>query len=299
MEQRTIPSHDNGRGALWMLASGLAYSIAMALVKLLGDSYSSSTQNFIRQGVGLIALLPFILRNPRGAFTLRRPVLMILRCAATSLSIILAFNSFHHLGLAEANALSFTRALFLVPLATILLGERIDRHRIFATLIGFAGVIVILAPGSDQSLIGWPAGQGLLAALLVSWSVISVKSMARDHSHLALLTWAALLGFAFTAPFAATSWRTPDFGDAALLALMGILGVVTQACYIRGMALGEAGVMAPMDYVRILFTTVLGYMLFSELPLANTYVGSGIIIAAALYITLYGRRRTGGLDAAG
>lgn len=282
-----------------MLASGLAYSVAMALVKLLGDAYSSSVQNFVRQAVGVIALLPFILHAPRSAFTLRRPMLMILRCAATSLSIILAFNSFHHLGLAEANALSFTRALFLVPLATILLGERIDRHRILAALIGFAGVVVILAPGSAQSLIGWPAGQGLLAALLVSWSVISVKSMTRDHSHLALLTWSALLGMIFTAPFAAMTWRTPTAEDAALLALMGVLGVVTQACYIRGMALGEAGVMAPLDYVRILFTTALGYSLFGELPLPNTYVGSAIIIATALYITLHSRRRASAAASAG
>lgn len=272
-----------------MLASGVTYSVAMALVKLLGGDYASAVQNFFRQGVGLIALLPFILRNPRGAFTLRRPALMVVRCAASSLSIILAYNSFHHLGLAEANALSFTRALFLVPLATIVLGERIDRHRVLAVLIGFAGVVVILAPGSDQSLVGWPAGQGLLAALLLSWSIISIKSMTRDHSYLALLTWSALLGTLFTAPFAAMNWTTPGPEDAILLALMGALGVVTQACYIRGMALGEAGVMAPLDYVRILFTITLGYFLFGELPGANTYAGSAIIIATALYITLRSR----------
>ncbi|MCB4858791.1 DMT family transporter [Sphingobium sp. PNB] len=283
--------HDNARGALWMLASGFAYSIAMALVKLLGDDYSSATQNFVRQGVGLIALAPFILRRPRSAFMLRRPMLMILRCAATSLSIILAFNSFHLLGLAEANALSFTRTLFLVPLAALLLGEKLDRQRLFATLAGFAGVLIIIAPGSAHSLIGWPAAQGLLAALLVSWSVISVKQMTRDHSDLSLLTWSTLLGLIFTAPLAWSSWRMPTAGDALLLAAMGVLGVVSQACYIRGMTLGEASLMGPLDYVRILFTTALGYMLFSEWPQPGTYVGSALIIGTAIYITLHGRRR--------
>ena len=79
MDGREQGHHDNGRGALWMLASGFAYSIAMALVKLLGDDYSAATQNFVRQGVGLSALAPFILRQPRSAFMLRRPMLMILR----------------------------------------------------------------------------------------------------------------------------------------------------------------------------------------------------------------------------
>lgn len=287
----TVAGEGNRRGAVWMLASGLAYSVMMALVKLLGDDYSSATQNLIRQATGLICLLPFILRSPRVAFTLHRPVLMVARCACTSLSIILAFNSFHALGLTEANALSFTRALFLVPLAAILLGERIDRHRIAAALVGFGGVLVILAPGSASSLIGWPAAQGLLAALLVSWSIVTVKSMSRDHGALTLLTWSALLGVAFTAPFAWAGWRTPTPRDLGLLAIMGVLGVAAQAFYIRGMALGEASVMAPLDYVRILFVAALGYVIFGQLPAANTYVGSAIIVATAIYITIYSRYR--------
>lgn len=287
MMKPSIPRPDNLKGAMWMLASGLTYSGAMALVKLLGTEYSSATQNFTRQCVALIVLSPLILRNPRDAFTLHRPWLMLLRCAATSLSIILAFNSFHALGLAEANSLSFTRALFLVPLAAFLLGERIDRHKLAATLIGFGGVLVILSPGSSASLIGWPAAQGLLAALLVSWSVVSVKTMTRDHSALCLLTWSALLGALFTAPFAAMDGA----GDLALLALMGLLGVVTQFCYIRGMSLGEATLMAPIDYVRIVFTTLLGYLMFADLPQPATYMGTALIIAAAIYVTLHGRRK--------
>jgi drug/metabolite transporter (DMT)-like permease len=263
----------------------------MALVKLLGDSYSSSMQNAVRQFMGLLFLAPFILRNPGQAFTMTRPVLMIGRCAATSLSIVLSFNSFHALGLAEANSLSFTRALFLVPLAAILLGEKIDRHKIFATLAGFGGVLVILSPGRGTSLIGWPAAQGLLAALLVSWSIIGVKSMSRDHSELALLTWSTLLGVVFTAPFAAADWTTPTGKDTLLLAVMGVLGVVTQGCYIRGMSMGEAGIMAPLDYVRILFIAVLGYVMFAEVPSLNVYIGSAIIIVTALYVTLHSRRR--------
>lgn len=282
---------DNGRGAIWMIASGLTYSVAMALVKLLGDDYSSAVENAVRQFMGLLFLTPFILRNPRAAFTMKRPVLMICRCAATSLSIVLSFNSFHALGLAEANALSFTRALFLVPLAAVLLGEGMDRQRIFATVSGFGGVLVILSPGSGASLIGWPAAQGLLAALLVSWSIISVKTMSRDHGELALLTWSALLGMILTAPFAAADWTTPTGTDMLLLAVMGVLGIVTQGCYIRGMALGEASVMAPLDYVRILFISALGYTMFAEVPSLNVYIGSAIIIVTALYVTLHSRRR--------
>ncbi|GEM_PF-7131563 len=152
-------------------------------------------------------------------------------------------------------------------------------------------MLIILSPGSARSLIGWPAGQGLLAALLLSWSVISVKQMVRDHSDLALLTWSSLLGLLFTLAFAWTGWHMPTPGETALLAVMGVLGVVTQAFYIRGMALGEASLMAPIDYVRILFTTAIGYALFGEWPLPGTYAGSIVIIGTAIYVTLHGRRQ--------
>ena len=87
------------------------------------------------------------------------------------------------------------------------------------------------------------------------------------------------------------SWHMPTPGDAALLAVMGVLGVVTQACYIRGMALGEASLMAPIDYVRILFTTAIGYALFGEWPLPGTYMGLLVVIGTAIYVTLHGRRQ--------
>lgn len=283
--------HDNFRGALWILASGLTFSLAMGLVKLLGPDYPAAAQNFVRQLVALLALAPFAAWQPRSAFTLRRPTMMITRCALTTVSMILSFNSFQHLGLAEANALTFTRGLFLVPLAAFLLSERIDRHKILAAVIGFGGVIIMLAPGSSESLIGWAAAQGLLASLLVSCSLISVKAMAKDHSDLALLTWSALLGAVFTAPFAFANWHTPTGNDLSLLIAMGILGVIAQACFTRAMVLGEAAVMVPVDYTRLLFMAAVGYAMFGELPLFNTYVGSAVIIGAALYITAQARKR--------
>lgn len=280
----------NSKGALWMLASAFAFALAMTLVKLLGD-YSSAQQNFLRQCVGLVVLAPLILKNPKSAFTLRRPWYMLSRAAATTASIILAYNSYHALGLAEANALSFTRTLYMVPLAALLLREKVDAHRVAATLIGFGGVLVILSPGSGRSLIGWPAAQGLLAALLVSWSIIGVKSMSRDHSTLSLLTWSVLLGIVFTAPLAALSWRSPQGMDLLLLVLMGVLNLVTQSCYIRGMSLGEASLMAPLDYVRIIFSTIMGLAFFGDIPAWSTFLGAAIIIVAALYVTLHGRRQ--------
>jgi drug/metabolite transporter (DMT)-like permease len=67
---------------------------------------------------------------------------------------------------------------------------------------------------------------------------------------------------------------------------MGVLGTITQWCYIKGMAEGDALVMAPLDYTRLVFAIVVGYLFFSEIPNAMTLVGAGIIIVSTLYITI-------------
>ncbi|WP_348239997.1 EamA family transporter, partial [Salmonella enterica] len=74
--------------------------------------------------------------------------------------------------------------------------------------------------------------------------------------------------------------------DLLLLALMGVLGTITLACYIKGMSEGVAIVMAPLDYTRLVFAIVLGYLWFSEVPNSLTLLGAGIIIASTLYITV-------------
>ena len=61
---------------------------------------------------------------------------------------------------------------------------------------------------------------------------------------------------------------------------MGVLGTITQACYIKGMAQGDAAVMAPIDYTRLVFAVMLGYALFGEIPNAMTMAGAGVVIAS-------------------
>jgi len=71
-----------------------------------------------------------------------------------------------------------------------------------------------------------------------------------------------------------------------LLAAMGVLGTITQACYIKGMSEGDAMVMAPIDYTRLIFAIIIGYLLFNEVPNTLTLIGAGVIIASTLYITI-------------
>jgi drug/metabolite transporter (DMT)-like permease len=275
----------NVRGALWMLASAVTFTLMTTLIKFLGDDYSPALQTFYRQAAGMIVLAPIILRDPVGAFRTTRPGILLFRSGAGTVGMILAFWAYQEMPLAEANALSFTRTLWIVPLAIFVLGEKIGAWRLGATFVGFIGVLIMLQP-SIANAVGWPAAAALASAALFAMTVTGMKLMTRDHSVTVLMVWSAVLGFVLAIPLAVVEWRWPAPVDLALLAAMGVLGIVTQVCYIKGMALGDAAAMAPIDYTRLVFAILFGLVIFSEVPNWMTILGALIVIGSTLVITL-------------
>ena len=276
----------NVRGALWMLASALAFTVMTTLIKYLGDDYPAALQTFYRQAAGLLVLSPLILRDWRAAFYTTRPGILLFRSAVGTLGMILSFYAFQKLPLAEANALSFTRTLWLVPLAIFVLREKTGPLRIGAALVGFVGVVVMLRPGAAGHGFGLGQMASLASAAMFAMTITGMKVMTRDHSPLTLLVWSAVLGLIFSIPPAAFVWRWPAPVDLALLAAMGVVGTITQACYIKGMQIGDAGAMAPIDYSRLVFTTAAGFILFHEVPGWSTIIGAAIVVASTLFITI-------------
>ena len=275
----------NVHGALWMLASALAFTVMMTLIKYLGDDYPAALQTFYRQAAGFLILLPVIARHRGAAFATTRPGILLFRASAGTVGLIFSFYAFQKMPLADANALSFTRTLWLVPLAALVVREKVGPLRIAAAVAGFAGVLVMLRPGAQGMALGLPAMAMLASSFLFALTVTGMKVMTRDHSPMVLLVWAATLGLVFSLPGAFLTWRWPGPVDLALLTAMGIIGTATQWCYIKGMQIGDAAAMAPIDYTRLVFTVVAGLVLFHEVPTAWTLAGAGIVVASTLFIT--------------
>lgn len=277
----------NLRGALWMLASAVGFTVMTTLIKFLGDDYPAALQTFYRQLAGVLVLLPLIARDWRGAFRTTRPGIVIFRSSAGVLALIMSFYAYQKLPLADANALSFTRTLWLVPLAGLVLREPIGPRRIAAALVGFVGVIIMLRPGAGgvEAWLGWPQLCALGAALLFALTITGMKVMTRDHTPFVLLVYAAVLGLVFSIPPALFVWRWPTWPDLGLLAAMGVIGTLTQGAYIKGMEAGEAAVMAPIDYTRLVFAVIVGLLLFHEVPRMATIVGAVIVVCSTLFIS--------------
>lgn len=274
----------NVRGALWMLASALGFTAMTTLIKFLGDDYPAALQTFYRQAAGFAVLLPVIFKLKGAAFATTRPGILLFRSAAGTLATIFAFYAFQKMPLAEANALSFTRALWLVPLAAFVVREKVGPLRIAAAVVGFGGVLLMLRPGADFQFT-LPTLAILASSFLFALTITGMKVMTRDHSPTVLLVWAMTLGVIFSIPGAVMTWRWPEPLDLVLLIAMGVLGTITQGCYIKGMQVGDAAAMAPIDYTRLVFTAAVGFVLFGEVPTAWTLAGAAVVMAATLFIT--------------
>jgi len=276
----------NVHGALWIVASALAFTAMTTLIKFLGDDYPAALQTFYRQLAGFIILLPVIIKRRGAAFATTRPGILLFRSAAGTLGMILSFYAFQKMPLGDANALSFTRTLWLVPLAAFVVRETVGPLRIGAAVVGFIGVLIMLRPGADGAfVIGLPALAMLASSFLFALTITGMKVMTRDHSPMVLLIWAATLGLVMGIPGAIFTWRWPEPMDLLLLGAMGVLGTITQGFYIKGMAIGDAGAMAPIDYTRLVFSVMAGALLFHEIPNAWTVTGAGIVVASTLFIT--------------
>ncbi|MCY4430054.1 MAG: DMT family transporter, partial [Rhodospirillales bacterium] len=193
------------------------------------------------------------------------------------------------LPLAEAVTLGFTRILFLIPLAVLILGDRVDLPRWIATLIGFGGIVLMVDP-SDTDLPAGGVALALGAALIVAGVKLTVKALAETEATLTIQLWFA--GFATLATLvpALFVWRWPEPFELLLLLAIGGAGTLGQVFTVLGLRGVQPSAVMPVDYTRLIFATFYGFLLFGQLPAAATITGACVIVAATLFIARRGER---------
>lgn len=272
----------NTRGGIWVLAAAVGFSVMSGLAKHLGGTLDSFQIAFFRAAVGTCVLLPIALRAGPAVFRTHAPMLHVLRGASGMVAMLSGFYAVTHLPLATATAISFTKPLFMIPLAMLVLGEKVRWRRWSATALGFLGVLIILRP------FGGPVDPAMFIAMAgalgIAVTVAVLKRMPPQEKTLTILVYFAVLSTVLTAIPAAFVWRTPTGQEFALLVLMGMVGVTSQAMVVRGFRIGEATALSPLDYTRLLFASTIGVLFFAEIPDIWTAIGAGVIIASTVYI---------------
>lgn len=289
---RDLPLSANARGALWLLASALAFSLMNAAIKWLGAYGLHAFQiTFLRASIGLVVLLPFMASAGRSAFEMRRPGMHLLRGVLGLVAMYATFSALTQLPLASAVSLFFTKPLFMILLAAAFLGERLRWRRSVATGIGFAGVLLMIRPGSELQ---WPALLAVVAALLMATVMVVVKKMTASERPLTMVFYFSLITTLGGLVPAVLVWSPPDATAWAWIVGMGVAGSLGQYFAVRAYRAGEATAVTPMDYSQMLFAGIIGFAWFGEVPDRWTLAGAAVIAAASVYI-LWRERRIRGI----
>jgi len=277
------------RGALLVSAGSLTLVAMAAVVKLLGARLPSMEILFFRSLIGFFFVLPLFVRDPLLPLRTQRFGMHLLRGATGAVGNACFFWTITHMLLADSMALQFARPLFMIPLALVFLGEIAGWRRSIVAVVGFIGILLYARPfteGFDPN-----AFVGATGALFGGLVVICIKRLQTTESTRVIMFYYAFWNALFALIPAIWLWVTPTWPELALLAVVGFLGICGQSLITHGLSQGDATVLVPLDYSRIVYSAVLGYLLFGELPGPWSFAGMAVIVSASLYLVLTEKRR--------
>jgi len=284
-----------GKGIGLKLISAVLFAVMSALIRYLGPSYPIGEVVFYRSAFAIVPVLVVYAIRGELAATVRteRPFGQASRGALSIVGMFCNFGALARLPLIEANAISFTSPLIGVALAALVLKERVRIYRWSAVIVGFVGVLVVLAPHltGDELTIAMAGATGLAGVIYAvagsitnAGTMIQTRHLTKSETTSSIVFYfsliCALAGLA-TLPF---GWLTPTHTEFVVLAAIGFLGGTAHILLTESYRYAAASVVAPFDYTSMIWALVLGYAMFGETPTVMIVVGSTIIAAAGLFV---------------
>lgn len=219
-----------------------------------------------------------------------RPLGHVARGLISVFGMFCNFAALARIPIVDATAISFAAPLFTVAMAAVVLKERVRIYRWSAVIVGFLGILVMLAPNFDPVLYtsGVPSTVGVALAIVGAvsnaGSVIQTRRLTATETTSSIVFYFSLIcavAGLVTWPF---GWTTPNGPECAALIAVGLWGGLAHILLTESYRLAPASVVAPFDYTAMVWAFLLGYFFFNELPTIYVFIGAGIIAGAGLFL---------------
>jgi drug/metabolite transporter (DMT)-like permease len=281
-------------GITLMLAFCVIAPMGDAIAKLLSDSLPVSQLVVVRFGIQSIILVPLVWLTARPwRMRGRYWSLTALRAALHIIGIGAMFTSLKYLPLADAFAIAFVMPFILLILGRFVLNEEVGKRRIIACTVGFAGTLMVIQP--SFAAVGWNALWPLLVAVAFAFFIIVTRHLAKDTDPVALQAVSGLMATGFLVPALLLGDAAglhdlvitpPERWEAWLLVSIGLIGTVAHLLMTWSLRFAPSATLAPMQYLEIPMATLLGWLIFRDLPNGLSSLGIAITIGAGLYVIL-------------
>ena len=278
------PTKSPVRAIVWMLAAVAFFSCMDAGMKMLSSSYPTLQVTMLRGAASLPFVLLWVLATagPRSIIPVRWG-LHLLRGVLGMVMIGCFVYALRTLSLSTAYTIYFVAPLLVAALSVPLLGEHVGPRRWVAIGIGLIGVLVVLRPGVD-GFISFPGLMVLLAATAYAIAAVTVSLLTRTDTPQSMVVWFLLIMAIGAGLLAWPQWQPLQWKHAALIAGMGLAGALGQIALTRAFQLGQASMIAPLEYTGLVWVIGWDVLLWQKLPDRWTWIGAGIIVASGLYL---------------
>ena len=270
-----------------MIATTLAVIVAIlgaidgVIVRILSDDLHPFVIVFFRCLFGLILVIPLFLKDKK-IFQSNFFFLHFFRAFLKICSLVAFFIAIKYAILSDVIAISFITPIFIILGSVLFLREKPTFYHIMLSFVGFAGVLIILKPG--QGMIESPLMWAILAAILSAIIQLILKYMSNEDSTNTLVAWNLVCIVPISFVPAYYFWTNPTLEMYFLLSIQGLIGLLNMLFMTRVFHMVDISYVAPYDFLRLPFVTILAFLIFSEIPELSTFIGAIIIFSSNFLI---------------
>jgi drug/metabolite transporter (DMT)-like permease len=270
---------------LLAIVAGFAFTLSFACIKALGKDIPVQQVMFFRMFVGILVLTPMLLRAPRSIWKSSRPFGHLYRILAGFASMMLLYWAAARMPLALLTATQFMMPLFVTMLSIPLLQESVGWRRALATLLGFGGVLLMIQPG-EEGILGVELAYiaAIASALFYALAVIAMRQLGRTEPVLRTTLYFSAVAALASGIACLFGWVNPTLNQWLLLICTGIAGGIGQFAMVGAYKMAPATVVAPFDYMQMVWATAIGFIIWLEIPTIHTLLGASVVILSGFYI---------------
>jgi drug/metabolite transporter (DMT)-like permease len=275
---------DRRRGIALMVCAITLFGFMDATVKYLARDYPVPQIVWARFTFHLMIFVAIFASRGGvvGLFRSARPGLQLLRSIFLLSATLMFFTALSYLPLAEAISIGFVSPLVVTALAIPLLKERVGFRRWAAILVGFAGVLIVIRPGTG--VFHWAAVLPLGMAVCYAFYQILTRIASRTEDARTSQLWAPSIGVLVLSAVMPWFWTPPTVEGWLLMGFAGFCGGLGHYLLIKAYEVAPASVLSPFVYTQLIWMIAIGYVIFGDVPAAATLVGGALVIGSGLYI---------------
>ena len=274
----------NNLRAILLTMSGSFFAVLMeALIRAAQYDSNVYTIGFFRFFFGLIIIFPYLVKNKFTPYKTKNFKFYFIRGLFNLPMMILGFGALIYVPFEQFKAMHFLSPIIVVLLSFVIFREKIYSYRIFALLIGFAGMLIIVRPG----IIEFNIGTIMILTSLTFWSFIIIlsKFVSKDDSPITMVTYQYTLMTFFSLPLAIYFWVTPSLTSLIYVFIGAISGTILHLSLALSYKYADLSVTQPIWFTGLIFGSGIGYFAFNETPDLWTWLGGIVVFSSVLVIT--------------